>query len=78
MLRIPDAYERLLFEVLKGDQSLFVGRNEVELAWAWCDQVIGACDQSSQPLYPYPAGSHGPVIAKEFIQKYGHQWHEDQ
>ena len=76
--RIPDAYERLLFEALKGDQSLFVGRNEVELAWAWCDQVIGACDQSSQPLHPYPAGSSGPIEARQLIQKYGHQWYEDQ
>jgi glucose-6-phosphate 1-dehydrogenase len=75
--RIPDAYERLLLEVLKGDQSLFVSRNEVELAWTWCDQAIDAWGQSSQPLYPYSAGSYGPDVAKVFIQKYGHEWHED-
>jgi glucose-6-phosphate 1-dehydrogenase len=75
--RIPDAYERLLLEVLKGDQSLFVSRNEVELAWTWCDQAIDAWRQSSQPLYPYSAGSYGPDVSKVFIQKYGHEWHED-
>ncbi len=38
--RIPDAYERLLLEVMKGQQYLFVRRDEVEHAWRWCDQLI--------------------------------------
>ena len=76
--RIADAYERLLLEVLKGDQSLFVSRREVELAWAWCDQAIDAWQKSLQPLYHYPSGNYGPDLARDFIQEYGHEWHEDQ
>lgn len=38
--RIPDAYERLLLEVMKGQQYLFVRRDEIEHAWRWCDQLI--------------------------------------
>ncbi|MFD2884585.1 hypothetical protein ACFS4T_26880 [Pseudomonas lini] len=38
--RIPDAYERLLLEVMRGNQNLFVRKDEIEAAWKWCDQLI--------------------------------------
>ena len=40
--RIPDAYERLLLEVIKGDQWLFVSRDEIEASWRWCDDLLDA------------------------------------
>ena len=38
--RTPDAYERLLTDVIRGDQTLFMRRDEVEAAWAWIDPII--------------------------------------
>jgi glucose-6-phosphate 1-dehydrogenase len=38
--RVPDAYERLLLEVMRGNQNLFVRKDEIEHAWQWCDQLI--------------------------------------
>jgi glucose-6-phosphate 1-dehydrogenase len=75
--RIPDAYEKLLLEILNSEQRLFVSREEVELSWKWCDQAIQISKQPSQQLHHYSAGSNGPDVAKEMVQKYGHLWHED-
>lgn len=74
--RIPDAYERLLLEALKGNQSLFVRRDEVEAAWTWCDQVRATWEQSASPLHTYPAGSYGPHAAYDMIAAFGHRWYE--
>jgi glucose-6-phosphate 1-dehydrogenase len=74
--RIPDAYERLLLEALKGNQSLFVRRDEVELAWQWCDQIREAWHNSELPLEGYPAGSNGPQQACHMIETHGHKWYE--
>lgn len=74
--RIPDAYERLLLEALKGNQSLFVRRDEVEAAWSWCDQVRATWEQSASPLHTYPAGSYGPHAAYDMIAAFGHRWYE--
>ena len=77
LLNIPSGYQRLLLDVLKGNQSLFLCREEIELAWRWCDDAIEAWDKSSQQLHTYPSGSYGPEITKTFIEQYGHHWHED-
>ena len=76
-VRMPDAYERLLLEAIKGDQSLFVRRDEVEMSWTWCDQVRSSWTESNQGLAPYPVGSNGPQESRNMINKYSHQWHED-
>ena len=75
--RIPDAYERLVLEALKGNQSLFVRRDEVELAWQWCDQIRQAWFSAELPLEDYPAGSNGPQQACDMIKTHGHRWYED-
>ena len=75
--RIPDAYERLLLEAIKGNQSLFVRRDEVEMSWQWCDGIKQNWESAEQPLAAYPVGSNGPKEAKQMIQTYGHHWHED-
>ena len=74
--RIPDAYERLLLEALKGNQSLFVRRDEVELAWQWCDQIRQAWHRAELPLKDYSAGSNGPQQASHMIETHGHRWYE--
>ena len=75
--RIPDAYERLLLEALKGNQSLFVRRDEVELAWQWCDQIRQAWHSAELTLEDYPAGSNGPQQACNMIETHGHRWYEN-
>jgi len=74
--RIPDAYERLLLEALKGNQSLFVRRDEVEAAWKWCDQIRATWEQSASTLHTYPAGTQGPHAAYDMIEAFGHRWYE--
>ncbi|GEK47173.1 glucose-6-phosphate dehydrogenase [Halomonas pacifica] len=75
--RIPDAYERLLLEVMKGQQYLFVRRDEVEYAWRWIDQLIGAWEARDDAPRRYPAGSWGPVASIAMITQDGRSWYED-
>ena len=74
--RIADAYERLLLEVLRGNQALFVRRDEVEESWKWCDSILSAWHSTSQPLKNYPAGSAGPVASVALITRDGRSWDE--
>ncbi|WP_221796504.1 glucose-6-phosphate dehydrogenase [Oceanobacter mangrovi] len=75
--RIPDAYERLLLEVIRDNQNLFVRRDEIEYAWQWVDQLQAQWANDSTPPQPYPAGSWGPKGADLLTMKNGHCWHED-
>jgi glucose-6-phosphate 1-dehydrogenase len=75
--RIPDAYERLLLEVMKGQQYLFVRRDEVEHAWRWCDRLIDGWKSRETPPRRYPAGSWGPVASIAMITQDGRSWYED-
>jgi len=61
------AYERLLVDALKGDQTLFVRDDEVEAAWRWIDSVSAAWSEASTPVRDYPAGSWGPAAAADFL-----------
>ena len=75
LVRIPDAYERLFLDAIQGDQSLFVGREEIEESWRWCDGLIAACQDQSVPALPYQAGSWGPAKAEVLIEKDFRSWH---
>ncbi len=58
--RIADAYERLVLEVMQGNQYLFVSREEIEHAWKWIDGIKMAWEHQDSPLYTYPSGTWGP------------------
>lgn len=73
--RIPDAYERLFLDAMNSDQSLFVGREEIEESWRWCDELIEAWQESGPSLQPYQAGSWGPTKGELLIEKDGRSWH---
>ena len=75
--RHPEAYERLLMDVVRGNQTLFMRRDEVETAWAWVDPIIAAWHESGAAPRPYPAGSWGPSAAIALVERDGRTWHED-
>jgi glucose-6-phosphate 1-dehydrogenase len=74
--RVVDAYERLLLEVINGNQSLFVRRDEVEAAWQWADSIIAAWQSTNEAPKPYAAGSWGPVSSISLIARDDRQWVE--
>ena len=77
-VRNPDAYERLVMDVVRGNQSLFMRRDEVEQAWTWVDPIIEAWKASKEPPKPYTAGTWGPSAAIALIERDGRTWHEDE
>ena len=75
--RHPDAYERLLLDVVRGQQTLFMRRDEVEAAWQWIDPILDAWHGSEEAPKPYTAGTWGPSAAIALIERDGRTWHED-
>ena len=75
--RHPEAYERLLMDAVRGNQTLFMRRDEVEVAWAWVDPIIAAWRESGTAPRPYPASSWGPSAAIALVERDGRTWHED-
>ncbi|AKI02102.1 glucose-6-phosphate 1-dehydrogenase [Hoeflea sp. IMCC20628] len=74
--RNPDAYERLLLDVIRCNQTLFMRRDEVEAAWSWVDPMLTAWEETGQPVQPYTAGTWGPSQAIALIERDGRTWHE--
>ena len=68
------AYERLLLDVIHGDATLFVRRDEIEEAWRWVDGVADAWREAALKPKPYPAGSWGPSGAFGLIERFGRAW----
>jgi glucose-6-phosphate 1-dehydrogenase len=69
-----DAYERLLLDVIEGDSTLFMRRDEVEAAWSWIDPIIHGWQEAYQSPRPYPAGSDGPEQAHSLLELQGREW----
>ncbi len=72
--RYPDAYERLLMAVVRGDLALFMRRDEVEAAWTWCDGILAAWNEDQTPVQPYAAGTDGPAQAVVLLDRDGREW----
>jgi len=73
-VRYPDAYERLLMDVVRGNLSLFMRRDEVEAAWTWCDGILNAWQEVGQNVSYYPAGSDGPEDADRMLESNDDVW----
>jgi len=69
----PEAYERLLLDVLIGDAPLFPRQKEVELSWAILDPIEEFWADAGKPEQ-YPAGSAGPASADAMISRGGRAW----
>lgn len=72
---VPEAYETLLLDVLKGDATLFMRADQVEAAWAAVMPIINAWKTAEPPHFPnYTAGSWGPEAADELVHRDGFRW----
>ena len=72
----PDAYERLIMDVIRGDQTLFMRGDEVEAAWKWTDPIIEAWEARNDVPKLYEVGSAGPEDAMALIHRDGRRWRE--
>lgn len=72
--RYPDAYERLLMAVVRGDLALFMRRDEVEAAWRWVDDILDAWRADETPVHLYAAGTDGPAQSAMMLDRDGRAW----
>jgi glucose-6-phosphate 1-dehydrogenase len=76
---LPAAYERLLLDVMLGDQTLFPHVDEVIRSWQIIDNISKGWDGLPAPKFPnYPAGYWGPKEADTLIEKDGREWRSHQ
>jgi glucose-6-phosphate 1-dehydrogenase len=70
----PEAYERLIYDAMTGDQTLFIRGDEVEAAWEVIDPIEHAWASSKRPPEEYAPGSWGPKRATDLIERDGRRW----
>ena len=73
---VPDAYERLIMDVIRGNQTLFMRGDEVEAAWAWTDPIIEGWQARGDRPHPYEPGSTGPEDAAILLHRDNRRWRE--
>ena len=71
------AYERLLLDLVEGDQTLFVRRDEVEAQWDWIDRIRTMWADGGLTPRTYTAGSWGPSAAIALAERDGVSWHDE-
>jgi glucose-6-phosphate 1-dehydrogenase len=72
----PDAYERLIMDVIRGDQTLFMRGDEFEAAWAWTDPLIADWVMRNDVPKEYEPASSGPEDALMLMHRDGRKWRE--
>lgn len=70
----PDAYERLITDMIRGNQTLFMRGDEVAAAWAWTDPIIAGWQARGDVPKPYDTGSTGPGDADLLMRRDGREW----
>ena len=75
---MPDAYERLLMDVVRGNATLFMRRDEVEAAWEWTESILDAWNSAGDRPKLYTAGTWGPSEAVAMIVRDGRTWFDEQ
>lgn len=73
-INTPEAYERLLYDAMRGDSTFFTRWEEVSLAWRFVDSISKAWSEQSKDLAQYEAGSWGPEKAKQLLADDGFKW----
>lgn len=74
--RIPDAYERLIYNCLQGNRSNFVREDELDASWRIFDPVLTELERKKIKPDQYPFGSRGPSSADYLAARYGVEWHD--
>ncbi len=75
--RRQDAYERLLLDVLRGNPTLFMRRDEADAAWRWVQPILDYWATDAGPPIGYAAGSWGPPASSRLTAKGDTAWHEE-
>jgi len=73
---VPDAYERLIMDVIRGNQTLFMRGDEVEAAWAWTDPIIEGWQARGDVPKLYDQGSNGPEDAMMLLHREDRKWRD--
>jgi glucose-6-phosphate 1-dehydrogenase len=71
---LPEAYERLLLDVLRGDSTLFMRNDELDAAWRLVTPVLDGWGTSTAAPEPYAAGTWGPAAAERLLGTEGRRW----
>jgi glucose-6-phosphate 1-dehydrogenase len=71
---VPEAYELLIYDALRGDSTFFAHWKEVELSWKWVQPVLEAFAENLLPLHPYRSGSMGPEASHRLLEEDGFNW----
>ncbi len=72
--RAPSAYEKLLLDVTRGDQTLFMRSDELCAAWDWVDGIVQGWESTDQRVLPYDSGSWGPIESADFLAEDRRRW----
>jgi len=70
---LPDAYERLIYDVVRGDHNLFVRADELVAAWKIFTPILHNIERERPQPILYEYGSRGPAEADKLIQSYGYK-----
>jgi glucose-6-phosphate 1-dehydrogenase len=73
---IADAYERLIMDVIRGNQTLFMRGDEVEAAWEWMDPIIQRWQESGKVPFKYDPGTSGPDESLMLMHQDGRRWRD--
>jgi glucose-6-phosphate 1-dehydrogenase len=73
--RKPEAYERLLLDVIRSNPTLFMRLDEVEAAWKWADVILQGWADNVVPMKNYQAGTDGPSASIQLVVQDGVNWH---
>src|SRR3954471_1785902 len=72
----PDAYERLLMDIVRGNPTLFMRRDEVEAAWTWVEPILERWSRPDHRPRPYASGTNGPSAATTLLERDSRSWPE--
>lgn len=70
----PEAYERLIADVLRNDQTLFTSWDEIEASWSFIDRIADVWKDELPEFPNYASGTWGPIEADNLLTKNGHKW----
>jgi glucose-6-phosphate 1-dehydrogenase len=73
-INTPEAYEKLLYDCMRGDATNFTHWDEVSLSWSFVDPISEAWKKGMAALAAYPSGSMGPKESDEMLEADGNQW----